>query len=240
MSEPSVETMSERFILWRCLHRGPLSKESIDEWPPEEAESWQAHRAKNVPLLRKLIQVYGTCAVLAWDGDRVIGTLRFYPKVLYSMDGAGSSLCILQEHPSGVSDRLVENRFPPLHEIPDKTLRVHCWGIAPAYKEGNPFRPGGFGTRMMGELVRWATDHGWKGIELTAFEDTEHLNVQFGMPGRRAWEALGFRVVETGTADAPWFLEALDTMREQLSAQGLDPDAAQIKYTMRAELTEDG
>jgi hypothetical protein len=190
--------------------------------------------------LRKVVQVYGTCAVLAWDGDQVVATLRFYPKALYSMDGAGSSLCILQEHPRGVSDRLVGNRFPPLGELEDKTLKVHCWGIAPAYKRDNPFLPGGFGTRMMEELVRWAGAQGWEGIEITAFEDTEHLNVQFGMPGRRAWEALGFRVVETGTADAPWFLEALDAMRAQLSAQGLDPDAAQNRYAMRVELTDDG
>jgi ribosomal protein S18 acetylase RimI-like enzyme len=228
-----IEPMTDGFILWRCLHRGPLSRETIDKWPPDEAEFWETRRVINVPLLRKIIKVYGTCAMLARDGDRIVGTLRFYPKILFSMEGAGSSLCLLQAFPDGVSECLVENRFPPLEEIQEKTLRVHCWAIAPSFREKNPFQPEGFGTRMAQELVRWARENGWEGIEVTAYEDTEVLNVQIGMPGRRFWDEFGFRVVRTDTETASWFLGILDTMREQVVAQGLNPKDAQNRYTMR-------
>jgi hypothetical protein len=231
-----IEPMTEDFILWRCLHGGPLSKETIDRWPPDEAESWETHRAKNVPLLEKIVKVYGTCAILARDGGQVVGTLRFYPKILYSMEGAGSSLCLLQPFPDGVSERLVENRFPPLEEILDKTLTIHCWTIALSSEKENLFQPEGIGTRMARELMQWAEENGWKSIEATAYEDTEVLYTQIGLPGKRFWEEFGFRMVKTDTETASWFLRFLDTMREQVVARGLNPEDAQNRYTMRIEL----
>jgi hypothetical protein len=74
-----IEPMTEEFIVWRCLHEGPLTCETIDQW--------LAYRERNIPLLRKLIQTYGTCAIVARDGEMVVGQLRFYPKVLCAMTG---------------------------------------------------------------------------------------------------------------------------------------------------------
>jgi len=28
-----VEVMTEEFILWRCLHGGPLSRDTLNQWP---------------------------------------------------------------------------------------------------------------------------------------------------------------------------------------------------------------
>lgn len=102
--------MSEDFILWRCLHNGPLSKETIDELPKETREEWETHRATNVPLLTKIIKTYGTCAILARDGGQIVGFLRFYPKILYSMEDAGA-LCLQQAFPAGPSRCLGKKDF---------------------------------------------------------------------------------------------------------------------------------
>jgi hypothetical protein len=74
-----VEPMRGDFLLWRCLHGGPISRRTIDNPPPNLEVDWPFVRARNIPLLEKLTQAYGSCAIVARDGDDVVGTLRFYP-----------------------------------------------------------------------------------------------------------------------------------------------------------------
>ncbi|MCP4257982.1 MAG: hypothetical protein GY774_10710, partial [Planctomycetes bacterium] len=50
-----VEPMTEEFILWRCLHGGPLSCKTIDQWQEmgEMSTMWERDRSRNRPLLKK-------------------------------------------------------------------------------------------------------------------------------------------------------------------------------------------
>lgn len=107
-----IGSMNEEFILWRCLHDGPQSKETVDLWPPDNPRGWSGHRAINLPLLEKPIPTYGTCAILATYGAQVVGFLRFHPKVLFSLEGAGL-MCLQQGFPAGPSEHLINQRFPP-------------------------------------------------------------------------------------------------------------------------------
>ena len=91
-----IEPMTSDFILWRCLHSGPLSHNTINQWPLDPKMPWERYRTRNKTLLLKLTQVYGSCAILARDSDLIIGVLRFYPKVVYEMEGAGF-LCLQQD-----------------------------------------------------------------------------------------------------------------------------------------------
>jgi GNAT superfamily N-acetyltransferase len=233
----AIGPMTEDFLLWRCLHGGSLSKGTIDELPTDQVEAWEAHRAINVPLLRKVIRTYGTCAILARDGDRVVGFLRFYPKALLSLEGAGQ-LCLQQAFPAGPSEHLVEAGFPPLEEIEDRTLTVHCLMTGSPFQAENPYQRRRIGTRMAQKLVRWAREGGWEGIEATAFEDIDILYANMGAAGRRFWEKLGFRVVKREVQSvAGWKEEFVRTMREQALALGLRPEDAQNRYTMRIELS---
>jgi GNAT superfamily N-acetyltransferase len=232
-----IEPMSENFILWRCLHRGPLSKETIDELPKEKREDWETHRATNVPLLAKIIKTYGTCAMLARDGGQIVGFLRFYPKLLYSMEDAGE-LCLQQAFPARPSRCLVEKGFPPLGEIKDKTLKVHCMmtARARAFREENPYQRKGIGTKMVRELMGWAKEKGWQSIEATAYEDLDILYAKTGDAGKRFWEKLGFQLVKTET-ESGFKGDFLQTMREQAEALNLPPERVQNKYTMKIQLT---
>lgn len=235
-----VRPMTERFVLWRCLHGGPLSAETIERWPPDDRLDWQALRARNIPLLRKLIGAYGTCAMLACDGDRVVGMLRFYPKAIASLPEAGL-LCLQQDPPNGPSERLVESEFPSLAELADKTLVVHCLMTGSPSQEENPYQRKGIGTRLARELICWARERGWLAIEASAYEDLGLLYAFTGNAGRRFWERLGFRLIETRVE--PWFEQQSDLLRqmqEQALAEGLDPANVANEYTMRLDLVEYG
>ena len=232
-----IEPMTEQFILWRCLHGGPLSKETIDEWPSGEAEAWETHRAINVPLLGKIIKTYRTCAMLARDGDSIVGFLRFYPKILFSIEEAGQ-LCLQQAFPAGPSERLVGERFPLLEEIQEKTLTVHCLMTGSPFQDKTPYQRKGIGTRMARELMRWAKENGWESIEARSFEDIPLFYERTGNAGRSFWEKLGFRVVKTDSE--PAFQQEGEFVRrakKQAAAQGLDPEIVKNRYTMRIDLT---
>ena len=97
-----IEPMAEKLILWRCLHGGPISRDTIDEFPTDDAALWERCRARNEPLLSKLTEVYGACAIVAREGDQIAGQLRFYPKAVWEMEGAGL-LCLQQDPPQGRS-----------------------------------------------------------------------------------------------------------------------------------------
>jgi len=58
-----VEPMTEDFALWRCLHDGPLSRETISQWPSASTMPWVRYRDRNTPLLMKLTRTYGACAI---------------------------------------------------------------------------------------------------------------------------------------------------------------------------------
>jgi len=120
-----IRPMTRDFILWRCLHGGPLSEESINQWEPDTKMPWAQLRSRNVPLLEKLIDTYGTCMILARDGDLVVGMLYFAPKAVFAMDWAGI-LCLQQNAPTGPADDFVENAFPTPDAIEDSTLTVQC------------------------------------------------------------------------------------------------------------------
>jgi len=223
-----IRPMNDDFILWRCLHRGPHTAQTLEQWPPQETH-WQGQRAINVPLLRRLIDTYGTCAMLAWDNGTVVGFLRFYPKAVCSLPDAGG-MCMQQGHPAGPAESLVAH-LPTLEEIEDKTLSVHC------FMTSTPLQRKGLATMMARALLEWARASGWTAIEAVAYEDLEVLYAVTGQAGEGFWRKLGFTVAAMKTE--PVFLEESDftqKMREEATAKGLDLETIANVYTMRLEL----
>ena len=224
-----VEMLSEgtaHLIPWRCLHGGPLTRETIERRERDDPMPWADLRARNVPLLRKLTRTYGACAVVARDGERVVGTLRFYPKSV-----APGPFCLQQLPPNGPGHDLADAEFPPFTDLVDKTLCVHCLMTAA--------RRAGLGTRMARELIAWAARSGWEAVEATAYEDLDIIYAITGSAGRSFWEKLGFRVIESGVEPA---FDEVDVegftarLHEEAAARGLAPDHAKSRYLMRLEL----
>ncbi|MHB0878993.1 MAG: GNAT family N-acetyltransferase [Anaerolineae bacterium] len=237
IADVTVEPMTEEFVVWRCLHSGPLTPDGIDVLPPpiqgQDAVSWEALRARNVPLLTRLVRTYGSCAMLAKDGDAVVGFLRFYPKAVAALPGTGL-LCLQQRHPNGPAESLADEPLPPLEAMDDRTLVVHCLMTGSPQQEHNPYQRRGLAARMVQELVRWGRDRGWQAIEATAYEDIDVLYAITGQAGRRFWEKLGFETIEKGSEPIEGWPEGLLSMvRAQAEAAGLTAADATNRYTMR-------
>jgi len=238
MNAPIVmEAMSGDTLLWRCLHGGPLSADSIDSPGPDGRIPFEVFRTRNLGFLRNLAGTYGSCAVLARRAEAVVGHLRFYPKAVCDLAAPGPGLCLQQEFPAGPAEDLTRREFPALGEIVDKTLLVHCMMVAAEGPEGRLLRRRGIGRRMAEALIDWAGANGWRAIEATAYTSVPIVYTISGQAGRSFWEDLGFRLVRTERQPLlEQENEFVQTMREQAAARGIDPSTIANKYVMRREL----
>ena len=231
-----IEPMTETFLLWRCLHHGPLSRDTIDQCPPGTEVPWERCRRRNLPLLAKLTRAYGACAIVARDGERIVGHLRFYPKAICNMKAAGC-LCLQQEYPFGPADDLVDTDFPALSEIEDKTLAVHCLMTGSPQNRENSYQRKGIGTRMAGALIEWARANGWRNIEAESFEDLPMIYEITGNAGHTFWEKLGFHLADRHPhphlQERNEFVIALE---QQAKSLGIDPEKARDRLIMRLDL----
>lgn len=232
-----IEPMTKEFILWRCLHGGPLSCNFIDQWPTDSKMPWGYFRTRNIPLIQKLTEIYGTCAIIARDGENVIGQLRFYPKAVCGMERAGW-LCLQQDYPAGPTEDLVDSSFPALAQMEDKTLVVHCLMTGTPQEKKNTYRRKGIGTRMVRTLIQWAKANGWEGIEADSFEDISIIYELTGNAGHTFWEKLGFRIVDRYThphlQNEDEFVKILE---EQAKSIGISHKRARDRLVMRLDLT---
>lgn len=231
-----VEPMTGELIVWRCLHHGPVSPETLDVHPPDDSIPWARYRRRNIPLLEKLVRTYGTTAILARDGERVVGTLRFYPKVVTFMEGAGG-LCLQQDFPSGPADDFVKTEFPEPADLIDKTLLVHCLMTGSALRSENPYLGRGLGSRLVEGLAGWALENHWRHIEAHAFEDLPLIYEITGSAGLTFWKKLGFSIMDRHPhPDLGERSEFRDRLEKQAVEFGIPAERARDRIVMRLDL----
>jgi hypothetical protein len=234
----AIEMMPPDFLLWRCLHGGPLDRKDLEAPGPDPSIDWAALRARNVRLLESLTEVYGACAVTAREGDRIVGALRFYPKEVWRMAGS-TGFCLQQSFPSGPGQDFGKSIFRPLEDLEDRTLSIHCITSGRPGVPDDPHRRRGLGSRMVRALIDWARPRGWRVIEATAFTDLDILYAVSGSAGRAFWEKLGFRVVSTDVEpELQKESEFVDAMRREAAVRGIPADRLADKFTMRLDLCE--
>jgi GNAT superfamily N-acetyltransferase len=229
--------MTERFILWRCLHYGALSPRTIDRCPSNSEIDWKRYRSRNIPLLVKLTRNYGACAILARAGSRVVGQLRFYPKIILDRGGA-EGFCLLQDFPYGPADDFGDEEFPGLEQLEDKTLAVHCLMTGSSLRKDNPFQRKGIGSRMVQFLIQWAKAKGWERIEADAFEDIPIIYEITGSAGITFWQKLGFHIVYR--LPHPYLEghnEFVEKLEKQAESIGISKEQAKDRIIMRLDLT---
>jgi GNAT superfamily N-acetyltransferase len=217
-----VKPMDEGYLHVRCLHDGPIdaatSKPPPDSLPgghPPLPWSDQTLRevitryhAENVhhpwpaEFSREMIGRYGTCAILAWEDDKVLGHLWFYPMTVarlliplfYQSDGCP----ILEPADGGVEEdegmlwvQCVMSCRPFLGPEPD-TETGRNW---PAMQEAGARK--GVGLKLVRGLIEWAGEHGWKRIVKVAHADVDCFYGQLGGGGKSFWEKAGFKVADS-------------------------------------------
>lgn len=231
-----IEPMTEEFLLWRCLHDGPLSQANIDQWPPASKIPYQRYRLRNTPLLQKLTKTYGACAIIAHTNGRIVGKLRFYPRAVCDMEGAGH-LCLQQDFPAGPKDDFADSSFPDLASIKDKTLVVHCMMTGSSLQKENPFQRKGIGTLMAENLISWAGANGWEHIEADSFEDIPIIYEITGSAGHTFWEKLGFYLADRHPHPHLQNRSSFVlTLEEQAASLGIPPAKARDQLIMRFDL----
>jgi GNAT superfamily N-acetyltransferase len=225
-----LESMDGSFLLWRCLHDGPVTRENLDV-PPDKSRL--PFRETAIPLLKELTDLYGSTAILAWEGDRVVGLLRFVPKVVSQMEGSGG-FCLLMPYPAGPREDFPQRVLPSKETIEDRTLVVICMQLLSDRQRK------GIGRAMVERLKSWARGEGWEAIEATAYQDLPLVFEITGNAGRNWWEDLGFRVMESQEEEAmKEYGDFLQTLETQARKQGMDPQAVTQKFIMRWETQND-
>ena len=228
-----IEPMTEKCLLWRCLHGGALSQGTIDQCPEGPIS---CYRQRNTALLLKLTRTYGACALLAREGQQIVGHLRFYPKAVWEMPGAGE-LCLQQDYPSGPADDFAEKELPALSQIKDKILAVHCLMTGSPQQKENPYQRKGLGTRLVKALIEWARAQGWEHIEAKAFEDLPIIYEITGSAGHTFWEKLGFTLAgRTPHPELQTPSEFALTLEAQAKAAGIALERAKEQLLMRLDL----
>ncbi len=234
-SRVMIEPMTEKCLVWRCLHGGPLNPGTIDDPKPNPHVDWPYIKARNLPLLKKLVSTYGTCAILARDGGAIIGTLRFYPKALCTFKDEGAGFCLQQKSPAGPPDQLAEQALLPLSRLRDRTLFVHCLFVVAPEDDPDRYRRNGLATRMVRELIQWGMKNRWEAIEANAYEEIPFLYAISGATGKRFWEKVGFRVIEQDTEPAMKG-EFYDAILKSAAEVGIPAEDATNRYKMRLDI----
>jgi len=233
-----IKMMTSESPHWRCLHRGLLPLDGIDQRPVDDDLPWGRYYHRNRKLITKLTQRYGSCAVLALDDDKIIGHLRFYPSAVWNMKGAGY-LCLQQDFPGGPGDDFADRDFPTREQLNEQTLKVHCLMTGSPAQAENPYQRQGIATTLVKTLIGWAKTNDWQRIEADSFEDLPLIYESTGNAGRTFWEKLGFKIADRfphpQLCEYPEFAAQL---KEQAKSAGVDANKACDSILMRLELAE--
>ena len=174
--------MNKDFILFCCLHGGPLSPSSIEK----KCSIPKGQSNRNKKLLARLIDTYGSCAMLAMEGDSVVAHARFYPQTIYNQ----FKFCC-QDPNHAISQEMVEMKLPPLANPAERILRITCFFVHKDY-QGQ-----GMCHKLIDAILEWAKSNAWKSVRCFAYLDNYWLSSEMCTPMLRTYDKHGFKKIET-------------------------------------------
>ena len=173
--------MDKDFILYRCLHSGPLSpfnieakSMNIERLPTEQLE-------RNKKFLTRLVDAYTSCAMLAWEDDYVVAHARFYPQIIYDRF---KFCCHDPNYP--ITREIAEMELPPLTNKAERILRITCFFVHRDY------RGQGLSHKLIDAIIKWAKNNNWKSIRCYAYQDNYWLASEMCTPMLRTYKKYGF------------------------------------------------
>ncbi len=228
--------MDETSLLCWCVHGGPVAMEELRGDAPVGIESEAGVAPGSVAkFLGALCRVYGSCAVLAIDGDKVVGKVRFYPKPVF--EELNEDPC-LQQVPQVRAIAAVDTEsLVPKESLSPKALRTFCYQVADGHEEAaeagtSAYRGRGIATGMLKTLIEWARAEGWEEIHSSASRSIPPLMSWIGCLGVDSYLRLGFEVTSERCNES--FKEGVISQR-----QGHHGEAIKAMWEPFADLSED-
>jgi GNAT superfamily N-acetyltransferase len=195
-----IRPMDESLIVYCVLWEAPLTRDQIPEPKPGQPEYVVRE------FFRKQVQIIGSCLILAWDGDGVIGKMHFTTREMHETIGGpekfDSAYCYCTGH-KGFAPRLSdfsEEELTRLLTSPSRTLRVLCFNVGHTEERWHGH---GIAKAMLECLKQWAPEHGWGRLEAVSCPDITPASViEPWMFRRGAFERRGFDVAEETTVSS--------------------------------------
>ena len=167
----AIREMDESFIMYDKLWKAPLKRGDL----PEPAPGTTGHGIKE--FFRKQIRAIGSCLILAWDGDGLVGKMHFTTRELAEALGAAGAEpggycvdpyptlggCFVRKLQS-FSDEELERHL----RSESRTLRIVCFNIA---NRDARYHGQGIATALIEYLKLWAKDRGWDRLEMRTYPD---------------------------------------------------------------------
>jgi len=178
--------MDKDFILFRCIHFGPLSPSNIRKVRVKIPGLAKEQFDRNEKFLARLIDAYGSCAMLAKQDGYVVGHARFYPQVICDE----APLCCQQPEYAPTQQR-IEMHLPTIENPADRILRIDCFLVHKDY------RGRGLSHALLDGVLEWAKGHDWKTVRAMAAPDNYWLASQICAPMLSTYIKHGFQKVKT-------------------------------------------
>jgi len=191
--------MNKDFILFCCLHCGPLSPSTIGEKCNLSEEQF----SRNKKFLGRLIDTYGSCAMLAMEGDSVVAHARFYPQMIWDQFKSGWFCCHDPNH--AITQELADMEFPPLANQAERILRIACFLVPMDY------RGQGLSHKLIDAILGWAKRNAWERVRCIAYPDNYWLSSEMCTPMLRTYSKHGFQKI--GTIVIPEAKDLLQKMK---------------------------
>jgi len=188
--------MNKDFILFCCLHCGLLSPSSIEE----KCSLPKGQSNRNKKFLARLIDTYGSCAMLAMEDDSVVAHARFYPQTIYNQ----FKFCC-QDPNHAITQEMVRMKLPPLENPAARILRITCIFVHMDY-QGQ-----GLSHKLIDAILKWAKSNAWKSVRCLAYSDNYWLSSEMCTPMLRTYRKHGFRKI--GTTMIPEAKDLLQQMK---------------------------
>jgi hypothetical protein len=220
-----IRAMNENFIVWRKLISLPLNTDNMETSDPEYLAHGYADGRFKVfkDFFRKQIQIIGSCMVLAWDGDDVVGKMHFTSREVHAAIkgpeqwNAESCYCVDQDGFAPAIQSFSDEELTRLMVSPSRILRILCFNVG---HTDSKWHGQGISKAMVHYLKKWAHKHEWVGIEIQSCPDIVPTSVIGDWMLRRGpLERLGFRIIREFTAPPDEALLRLQQIKLFLSGK---------------------
>ena len=192
--------MNKDFIVFRCLHDGLLNPSNIEANSINIASLSKVQFDRNKKFLSRLIDAYGSCAMLAMEGESVVAHTRFYPQIIYDQ----FNFCC-HDPKYAITQEMVGMKLPSLTNLSDRVLRITCFFVHKDY------RGQGLSHKLIDAILEWAKNNTWKSLQCFAYPDNYWLSSEMCTPMLRTYSKHGFRKI--GTVMIPEAKDLLEQMK---------------------------